>query len=114
MIIDDKLTYNIYNKNGSLVTNNNLETNSYIMVSNGLINKKYYFAVYGDVNGDGRISITDVYLVADYIIVSNNLKSNYLSNNAQIISADVSKDGRISITDVYKIADYVINPSLGF
>lgn len=114
MIIDDKLTYNIYNKNGSLVTNNNLETNSYIMVSNGLINKKYYFAVYGDVNGDGRISITDVYLVADYIIVSNNLKSNYLSNNAQIISADVNKDGRISITDVYKIADYVINPSLGF
>lgn len=115
MIISDKLTYKIYNKNGSLLSNSDkLTTDSYILLSNGRDYKYYYIAIYGDVNGDGKASIADVYRIADYIIVPNNKKSEYLSSNAQLIAANVNKDSKISISDVYKVADYVINPRLGF
>ena len=115
MIINDKLTYKIYNKNGLSLTNSDkLTTNSYIVLSNGSENKYYYIAIYGDVNGDGRVSITDVYRIADYIIVPVSQKGNYLASKAELIAANVNNDSKISITDVYKVADYVINPALGF
>ncbi len=115
MIINDKLTYKIYNRNGlSLTSSDKLTTNSYIVLSNGSENKYYYIAIYGDVNGDGRVSITDVYRIADYIIVPVSQKGNYLSGKAELVAANVNNDSKISITDVYKVADYVINPALGF
>lgn len=115
MIINDKLTYKIYNKNNSLLSDDEkLTTNSYIILSNGDQIKHYYIAIYGDVNGDGKVSITDVYKIADYIIVPENQKGNYLSNDVERVAANVNNDSKISITDVYKVADYVINPVLGF
>lgn len=115
MIINDKLSYKIYNSKGSLLSNSDkLATDSYIFLSNGSEYKYYYIAVYGDVNGDGKASIADVYKIADYIIVPSSKKSNYLSTDAEIIAANVNNDSKISITDVYKVADYVINPRLGF
>lgn len=115
IIINDKLTYKIYNKNGSLISGSDkLATDSYIKLSNGSGYKYYYIAVYGDVNGDGKASIADVYRIADYIIVPASKKNNYLSTSAELIAANVNNDSKISIADVYKVADYVINPKIGF
>ena len=115
IIINDKLTYKIYNKKGSLISGSDkLATDSYIKLSNGSGYKYYYIAVYGDVNGDGKASIADVYRIADYIIVPASKKSNYLSTSAELIAANVNNDSKISIADVYKVADYVINPKIGF
>ena len=47
----------------------------------------------GDVNGDGKIAITDVTALIDYL----------LTNDASLIvmeNADVNPDGKVAITDV--------------
>ena len=58
-------------------------------------------AIYGDVDGDGRISATDVSLVAQ--VVAN------LTENADLAAADVDGDGKITATDVSLIAQFVAN-----
>lgn len=115
MIINDELTYKIYNMSGKILSSDELiGTGSYIMISNGIKTKTYNISVYGDVSGDGKVSIKDVYMIADYAIANEGTKGLILSSNLQLLAADVNKDDRISITDVFRVADYAINPSKGF
>jgi endoglucanase len=55
----------------------------------------------GDVNGDNKINITDVTLVAAHI------KGKRMLAADKIIYADINKDGKINITDVTKIAAHI-------
>lgn len=115
MIIDEDLTYKIYNISGKILSGDELVgTGSYIIISNGVKTKTYDIAVYGDVSGDGKVSIKDVYLIADYAIANSETKGLILSSDVQLLAADVNKDGKISITDVFRVADFAINPSKGF
>ena len=115
MIIDEDLTYKIYNISGKILSGDELVgTGSYIIISNGVKTKTYDIAVYGDVSGDGKVSIKDVYLIADYAIANSGTKGLILSSDVQLLAADVNKDGKISITDVFRVADFAINPSKGF
>ena len=74
----------------------------------------YEISVYGDVSGDGKVSIKDVYMIADYAVATSENKESILSSAVQLIAADVNTDDRISISDVFRVADYAINPSKGF
>lgn len=115
MIIDEDLTYKIYNISGKILSGDELVgTGSYIIISNGVKTKTYDIAVYGDVSGDGKVSIKDVYMIADYAIANSGTKGLILSSDVQLLAADVNKDGKISITDVFRVADFAINPSKGF
>ena len=56
----------------------------------------------GDADGDGKVSVTDVTAIIDYV----------LSNDASGINldaADFNKDGRITIADVTDMIDYIIS-----
>ena len=57
--------------------------------------------VFGDVNNDNKINITDVILVAAHV------KGKKLLSGTSIKAADVNKDGKINITDVTKIAAHI-------
>ncbi len=55
----------------------------------------------GDVNGDGKIAITDVTALIDYL----------LTNDASLIvmeNADVNPDGKVAITDVTALIDILL------
>lgn len=57
--------------------------------------------VYGDVNGDGEVSVADVTRLIDYI----------LGHEEAIVSlevADVNDDGEVSVADVTRIIDLII------
>ncbi|SEL22887.1 dockerin type I repeat-containing protein [Ruminococcus albus] len=54
---------------------------------------------YGDVNGDGKINITDVTLVAAYV-----KQVRMFSDKYQFSVADVNHDNKVNITDVTTIA----------
>ena len=114
--IDSGLTYKIYNRNGNLIssTTATIGTGGYIEITNGYEFKDYEIIVYGDVTGDGKISISDILNMADYSIASSETKETIFPLKSQIIAADVNKDSKISISDVFKVADYSINPALGF
>lgn len=56
----------------------------------------------GDADGDGKLSVTDVTAIIDYV----------LSNDASGINldaADFNNDGRITIADVTDMIDYIIS-----
>ena len=115
MIINSELNYKIYNISGKILSGDDfIGTGSYIIISNGIKTKTYDISVYGDVSGDGKASIKDVYMIADYVISNDGTKGSILSSVSQIVAADVNKDDRISISDVFKVADYAIDPSKGF
>lgn len=115
VVVKGNVTYDIYNSNDKKMNESDyITTGSYIIVNSDNDSKKYIISVYGDVSGDGKSTIKDVYLISDYIIANSGDKNKILSNTAKIKAADVNNDGKISISDVFKIADYVINPSKGF
>ena len=115
MVIDEDLTYKIYNISGNILSSNELiGTGSYLIISNGIKTMTYEISVYGDVSGDGKVSIKDVYMIADYAVATSENKESILSSAVQLIAADVNIDDRISISDVFRVADYAINPSKGF
>ena len=58
-------------------------------------------AVMGDVNGDGRVSVTDVISMNSYILEEV---------PAQFIRkvADLNGDGKVTITDIVKVIDIIL------
>lgn len=59
-------------------------------------------ALLGDVNGDGRISVTDVISIISYI--QEEIPTQFLMK-----SADVNGDSKISITDAVQVIDMILN-----
>ena len=58
--------------------------------------------VTGDVNGDGRITITDVVKLQNYVASAGSLQE------AAMKAADINGDGRITITDVVQAAQVTV------
>lgn len=64
--------------------------------------------VYGDVNGDGNISIDDVTLIQKYIADLSTLTS------AQVAVSDVDHDGYVTINDATLIQKYIVGTISSF
>ncbi len=62
--------------------------------------------VTGDINGDGRISITDMISVKSHILGMNILE------NAQALAADYNGDGRITITDFVQLKAQILGKNM--
>ena len=54
----------------------------------------------GDVNGDGKVSMTDVVTMMSYIIGEN-------PENFNFSAADVNKDGKVTVADVVAVIGIV-------
>lgn len=67
------------------------------LMDNSIIIKSYSVVVTGDVNGDGKINITDMIAVKQDILGKYNLAGEYKE------AGDVNGDGKINITDFIKI-----------
>ena len=64
--------------------------------------------ILGDVDGDGKIKISDVTMIqksAAYIVTLS---------DEQSISADINKDGRVNVNDATAIQKYIAGISTGF
>lgn len=62
--------------------------------------------IYGDVNGDLSVNITDAVLVLKYITDP--------SIEIDLLSADVNADSSINITDTVLILNHITNPDVPF
>ena len=56
----------------------------------------------GDVNGDGRVNISDVTALIDYVLSDD-------ASRIQLAGADYNHDGRVNISDVTALIDYLLN-----
>ena len=64
--------------------------------------KDYYCYVFGDINGDGKVTATDYGYIKNYIMTNGKTK---IENK---ITADVSRDGKITATDYGYIKNYIM------
>ena len=64
--------------------------------------KVFQVVVYGDVSGDGVISIKDLLLVQKYLLKSQDI------TGCNLTAADVSKDGAVTIKDLLLIQKYLL------
>ena len=77
----------------------NVGTNSKITVKEAEeLKKEYLIILKGDVDGNGRITVTDVVKTA-YAALGENI-----FNEFETIAADIDENARVTVTDVVKIA----------
>lgn len=77
----------------------NVGTNSKITVKEAEeLKKEYVIILKGDVDGNGRITVTDV-VKAAYAALGENI-----FNEFETIAADIDENARVTVTDVVKIA----------
>lgn len=89
----------VYASDGTTpVTGGNVGTGMVAVIGN----TSYVIAVTGDVNGDGRLTITDVVKLQAHVVGRSTLSGAYGD------AGDINKDGNISITDVVQAAQVTV------
>ena len=66
--------------------------------------KEYKLVVGGDLNGDGKVSITDLSKMKLHLIRKQVLENEYAK------AIDMNKDGKYSVTDLSIIKKYIVKP----
>ena len=99
-------------EDNSIVTSfdkNNKEKNSGIIASGDKIKiktsteeKTYTLVIYGDANGDGKISS------ADYIAIKNHIMDTKKLVNSELKYADANKDGKVNSADYIAIKNHIM------
>ncbi len=88
--------------NGNVKTSGKFGTGYSVYISSGGTSKTYNVVIYGDVNGDGDITILDLLRVQKIILNTTNLSAVYRS------AADVNKDGSVTILDLLKVQKHIL------
>lgn len=104
---DETITFKLYdNEKGTAVTGCETEVafvkDSAVGTPSSPQEIVFTSATLGDVNGDGRINITDAVVLASYLIGD-------ASDDFVIGAADVNGDGTINITDVVFVVELALN-----
>lgn len=94
--INTDLKIELYNKNNSVIADENelIKTNMKAKIGDRI----YTLVVLGDINGDGRITTTDLVKIKLYSVHLINL------SEIETIAGDINYDNRITITDVVNIS----------
>lgn len=87
-------TITIIDKNGNSKTSGNVATGDKAVTKTG---EEYTLIVTGDINGDGKLSVTDLSQLKLHIVELTLLQEPYKS------AGDINYDGKISVTDLSKL-----------
>ena len=90
------------NNSGNEKNSGKLATGDKVSITVDSYTKEYEVVVYGDVNGDGKITAVDYAKIKNYIMEYINLSGAY--NEA----ADIDKNGKITAVDYAKIKNYIM------
>ena len=90
--------YKVYNSDGSSVTGGNLATGMTATSAGTTVT----VVVTGDVNGDGKLTITDVVKLQSHVVGKNALSGAFAK------AGDLNGDGSITITDVVQAAQVTV------
>lgn len=99
--ITSSTQYSIYDSNGNRITSDDVIMTTGMRIK--FNNDEYQVVVKGDVDGNGKISITD--------LVKLNLYNVHIKTPSELekIAADINEDGKISITDLVLLKLAVVN-----
>ncbi len=74
--------------------------------TNNILQYKAQVLIFADVNGDGKINISDLIKVRNHILQEQMLQAVYRT------AADVNGDGKINISDLIKIRNHILGESI--
>ena len=94
-------TVKIYDSNNKEISSGTVATGMKVSVTNNGTTKQYTIVVYGDTNGDGKITIGDYAKIKSQITGKINMDNEYLK------SADTNKDGKVTIGDYAKVKSFI-------
>ena len=80
----------------------NVGTGDTLVISNGSTSISYKIVIYGDNNGDGKVSIVDLLRVQKEILGSSSLSS-YDSK-----ASDTNKDGSVDVVDLLRVQKQIL------
>lgn len=83
----------------------NIATGDKVIVTVGSETKTYEIVLYGDVNGDGKIS------AVDYVKIKNKIMNTGTLSNSFLEAADVDRNGKVSAVDYVKIKNHIMGTS---
>ena len=97
-------TAKLFNASNAQKTSGAVATGDKVSVYNneGTLKYTYSIVIYGDTNGDGKISIIDLARVQKHLLEVNKLSSSYS------VAADVNRDGKISILDLARVQKHLL------
>lgn len=95
----------VKNKSDSIKNSGAIATGDKITITNNNQTTTFIVSVKGDVNGDGKISISDYAKVKSHILGISKVSNEYLK------AADANGDGKISISDYAKIKSHILGIS---
>ena len=77
--------------------------NKIAVYANGTLVKQYDVVIYGDINGDGKLSVVDLVMMQKQILGTSQLSGAYAA------AADISRDGKFSVKDLVLLQKHIIN-----
>ena len=90
--------------------NHGKEKSSGIIASGDIINiktdreeKNYTILIYGDVNGDGKIT------ASDYMTIKNHIMDIKKLSDQEKLYADANKDGKVTASDYMTIKNHIMD-----
>jgi len=93
----------LYGRDNKAYTGNAVATGmKALLVVNNIQRDELQIIVHGDVNGDGRITITD------YTKIRLHILSHQKLNGAFALAADVDKDGRVTLSDYTRVRLHIL------
>ena len=82
-----------------------LATNDIVKIKNNGTEYTFRIIIYGDANGDAKISAVDYVHIKNYIMGSSGLNGSFKE------AADVNKDGKITAVDYVNVKNYIMGSS---
>lgn len=104
--VSSLVTTSITDSLGATKSTGNIGTGDSITITNNGEETTYKTVIYGDVNGDGQITILDLLVIQKAILGSKTLSDVYAK------AADPSKDGSITIKDLLKVQKHILGSSI--
>ena len=80
-----------------------IRTGSKVVIELSTETKEYTIVVYGDINGDGKITMSDLVKSANYLI-----DETIINEDCYKEAIDVTKDGNIRMSDIIKLSNILI------
>ena len=77
--------------------------NKIAVYAGGAVVKQYDVVIYGDINGDGKISVVDLVMLQKQILGTSPVSGAYAA------AADISRDGKVSVKDLVLLQKHIIN-----
>ena len=96
----------LLSSNGSVKNNGIIATGDKVKVKVPKEEKTYEIIIYGDVNGDGKIS------ASDYVKIKNHIMDVAHLSGVYKVASDVNKDSKTSASDYVKIKNYIMNTGI--